>query len=303
MKKPKLGRTPDFIIIGAMKSATSTLHKQLSAQSGIFMSTPKEPNFFSDDPIYRRGLDWYKGLFREAEADDICGESSTHYTKLPDYPETLQRLKSAIANPKLIYVMRHPVERLISHYMHQWSEGVITCDINQAIDRYPELINYSCYHKQLAPFIDAFGREILMLIFFNDLKTSPQASLELIGGFIGVADPPSLRWNWQEGPDNVSEHRIRRFYGYELIVNSRPMEWIRRIFVPQKIRNRIKGHLTMGQRPELSESQLAKVTKVFDQDLRVLSEWLGFEVDCQNFNQASFLTECSVALSHTPRSK
>jgi len=303
MNKPMLGRTPDFIIIGAMKSATSTLHKQLSAQPGIFMSTPKEPNFFSDDPIYKRGLDWYSGLFSEAQADDICGESSTHYTKLPDYPETLQRLKSAIANPRLIYVMRHPVERLISHYMHQWSEGVITCDINQAIDRYPELINYSCYSKQLSPVIDVFGREALMLMLFNDLKVSPQASLELIGRFIGVADPATLRWNWHEGPDNVSKNRIRRFYCYELVVNSRPMEWIRRTFVPQKIRDRIKGHLAMGQRPQLSESQLAKVTKVFDQDLKLLSEWLGFEVNCQNFNQASFLTECSIELSHTPRSK
>jgi len=43
------GNLPDFIIIGAMKSATSTLHEQLRLQSGIFMSTPKEPNFFSDE--------------------------------------------------------------------------------------------------------------------------------------------------------------------------------------------------------------------------------------------------------------
>ncbi len=303
MSKTKLGRMPDFIIIGAMKSATSTLHKQLSAQPGIFMSIPKEPNFFSDDPIYKKGLDWYMKLFSEAQEDDICGESSTHYTKLPDYPETLQRLKTAIVNPRLIYVMRHPVDRLISHYMHQWSEGVIACDINQAVERYPELINYSCYSKQLAPVIDAFGRDALMLMLFNDLKTSPQESLERIGSFIGMADPGALRWNWQEGPDNVSKYRIKRFYGYELIINSRPMEWIRRTFVPQEIRDRIKGHLTMGQRPQLSESQLAKVTKVFDQDLKLLSKWLGLELNCRNFNQTSLLTECSIEASHTPRSE
>ena len=116
-------RLPDFIIIGAMKSATSTLHNQLSAQPGIFMSTPKEPNFFSDDEIYSRGLSWYKGLFSDAKPDDICGESSTHYTKLPDYPDTIARLKSAVPQPKLIYVMRHPIDRLVSHYIHQWSEG------------------------------------------------------------------------------------------------------------------------------------------------------------------------------------
>jgi len=283
----KLGRIPDFIIIGAMKSATSTLHKQLSAQRGIFMSTPKEPNFFSDDPIYKRGLDWYRGLFRKAEAGAICGESSTHYTKLPDYPHTIQRLKKAIPSPKLIYVMRHPVDRLISHYMHQWSEGVITCDINQAIDHYPELINYSCYSKQLAPFIDAFGKEALLPVFFGDLKSFPQVSLEAIGAFIGVEDPASLRWGWQNSQDNVSKNRIRRFYGSGLILNSKPMEWMRRAFVPKALRNYIKGYLTMGQRPSLSDQQLAKVTEIFDEDLKLLNNWFGIELTCLDFSDFS----------------
>lgn len=301
MNKP--GRLPDFIIIGAMKSATSTLHKQLNGQPGVFMSTPKEPNFFSDDPIYNRGLDWYQDLFCEAQEYDICGESSTHYTKLPDYPLTIERLKDAIPNPKLIYIMRHPVDRLISHYMHQWSEGVISCDIDKAIDRYPELINYSCYGKQLIPFLDTFGEQALLPVLFNDLKSSPQLSLEVIGRFLGISDRAGLQWDFKDGQDNVSRNRIRRFYGSELIINSRPMEWIRRTFVPQKIRDRIKGHLTMGQRPQLSESQLAKVTKVFDQDLKLLSKWLGLELNCRNFNQTSLLTECSIEASHTPRSE
>jgi len=283
----KTGRLPDFIIIGAMKSATSTLHKQLSVQPGIFMSTPKEPNFFSDEPIYRRGLDWYRGLFSAAQDDAICGESSTHYTKLPDYPQTVERLKDAIHNPKLIYVMRHPVDRLISHYIHQWSEGVINCDINKAIDRHPELISYSCYGKQMAPFVEAFGEESLMPVFFNDLKFSPQFSLETIGKFIGVSDSASLNWDEQSGRDNVSKNRIRRFYGSELIINSTFMTWLRQTVIPQAVRDRIKGHLTMGRRPQLSDSQLAKVTEIFDQDLKRLTGWFGFELTCLDFNDFS----------------
>ena len=294
-------KLPSFFIIGAMKSATSTLHSQLAVQLGIFMSTPKEPNFFSDDAIYKRGLGWYRGLFNEAADNAICGESSTHYAKLPDYPHTIQRLKEAIPNPKLIYVMRHPVDRLISHYIHQWSEGVISCDINQAIDHYPELTNYSCYGKQLTPYIEMFGNEALMPVFFHELKLSPQGSLEAIGEFIGVPDPASLRWRWEIGQDNVSKNRIRQFRGYELVVNSRLMEWIRRTFVPQVIRDGIKGYLTMGQRPQLSDSQLAKVTDIFDRDLRLLNNWLGFELNCRNFNQMSFLTGQATEQSHAPK--
>lgn len=276
-------RLPDFIIIGAMKSATSTLHNQLSAQSDIFMSTPKEPNFFSDDGIYSRGLSWYTGLFSGASAKDICGESSTHYTKLPDYPDTIQRLKAAIPRPKLIYVMRHPIDRLISHYMHQWSEGVISCDINQAIDRYPELINYSCYGMQISPYLQEFGSEAVLPLFFDDLKNNKDKALNRVGEFIGCTEP--LIWIDDLAKDNVSSQRIRRFYGYKFLVNSRPLTWVRRTFIPQRLRDRVKRQFTMQQRPEIAAIQRKRVTEIFDRDLKIVGDWLGVELTCDNFNK------------------
>jgi hypothetical protein len=278
-------RLPEFIIIGAMKSATSTLHNQLSAQPGIFMSTPKEPNFFSDDKVYSQGLGWYSGLFSDADLKDICGESSTHYTKLPDYLDTIQRLKTAIPQPKLIYVMRHPVDRLISHYMHQWSVGVISCDLNQAIDRYPELINYSCYGMQVTPYLKEFGSEAVLPLFFDDLKKYKDKALNRVGEFIGCTKP--LTWIDDLTQDNQSSQRIRRFFGYELLVNWKPMVWVRKNLIPQSLRNRVKKQFTMQQRPEISAIQLARITKIFDRDLKVVSEWLGVELTCENFKQAS----------------
>ena len=84
-----MSRGPDLIIIGAMKCATSTLHDQLARQPGLFMSVPKEPNFFSDDAQYARGFAWYTSLFADARPGTIRGESSTHYTKLPTLPNTV----------------------------------------------------------------------------------------------------------------------------------------------------------------------------------------------------------------------
>ena len=278
-------RLPDFIIIGAMKSATSTLHNQLSAQPGIFMSTPKEPNFFSDDDIYSRGLTWYTGLFHDANPGDICGESSTHYTKLPDYPDTISRLKSAVPQPKLIYVMRHPIDRLVSHYMHQWSEGVISCDINRAIDRYPELINYSCYGMQLQPYLEAFGSDALLLLQFEDLKKNKDKTLERIGEFLGLRK--TFHWVDSLDRDNVSSQRLRRFPGYEILVNSKPMSWIRRNLVPQSVRDRIKKKLSMQQRPEISPDQYQRLMDIFDRDLKMLSNYLGVEITCASFEAKS----------------
>lgn len=276
-------RFPDFIVIGAMKSATSTLHNQLSAQPGIFMSSPKEPNFFSDDKVYSQGLDWYSGLFNEAVAENICGESSTHYTKLPDYPQTIQRLKAAIPQPKLIYVMRHPVDRLISHYMHQWSEGVISCDINQAIDRYPELVDYSCYGMQITPYLQEFGSDAVLPLFFDNLKNSKDKALNRVGEFIGCTEP--LTWIDDLTQDNQSSQRIRKFYGYELLVNWKPMAWVRKNLIPQSFRNRVKKQLIMQQRPQISDVQRERITEIFNRDLKIVGDWLGVELSCDSFNK------------------
>ena len=278
-------RMPDFIIIGAMKSATSTLHNQLSAQSGVFMSTPKEPNFFSDDDIYSQGIGWYSGLFSDSDVEDVCGESSTHYTKLPDYANTIRRLKAAIPRPKLIYVMRHPVDRLISHYMHQWSEGVITCDINQAIDRYPELINYSCYGVQITPYLEEFGRKAVLPFFFDDLKNNKDKALNKVGEFIGCTKP--LIWFDDLALNNVSAQRIRKFYGYGLLVNSKPMAWLRKNLIPQTVRDRVKKQLTMQQRPEISDVQRKRITQIFDRDLKIVGDWLGVGLTCDSFKRTS----------------
>jgi hypothetical protein len=278
-------KLPDFIIIGAMKSATSTLHNQLSAQPGIFMSTPKEPNFFSDDEIYNQGLNWYTALFSDADTEQICGESSTHYTKLPDYPETIQRLKAAIPMPKLIYVMRHPIDRLISHYMHQWSEGVISCDINQAIDRYPELVDYSCYGMQISAYFEAFGSKSVLPLFFEDLKANKNKSLNRVGEFIGLTEP--LIWVDDLAQDNVSSQRIRRFYGYELLINSKPMAWLRKALIPQRVRDRVKQQLSMQRRPEISSAQLARITEIFDRDLQTVGDWIDVQLTCENFNKVA----------------
>ena len=104
-----MGRLPDFIVIGAMKCATSSLHNRLAAQPGFFMTEPKEPCFFSDDEVWAKGIEWYEGIFADAPEGARCGESSTHYTKLPTYPKTVDRMRRHVPDARLVYVMRSTV--------------------------------------------------------------------------------------------------------------------------------------------------------------------------------------------------
>ncbi len=272
---------PDFIIIGAMKSATSTIHTQLELQPGVFMTTPKEPCFFSDDAEHAKGEAWYDSLFEQAQANDICGESSTHYTKLPDHPHTIERMSKRLENPKLIYVMRHPIERLISHYIHQWTQNVFTCEINQAIDDYEELTAYSCYAMQIEPYIKQFGSENILPIFNERLRQNSQKQLERISDFIGYKG--AMKWQDNTASQNVSHERIREFPGYSWLVDSKFMTQLRQNLVPQSIRDKIKGQFRMKDRPIIDETHIKKVTASFDQDLAKLGHWFDVELTCENY--------------------
>lgn len=276
---------PDFIIIGAMKSATSSLQKQLVNQRGIFMCTPKEPNFFSDDDQYAKGMEWYSGLFAEAPGGSLLGEASTHYTKLPTYQHTVERLKKQLPDTRFVYVMRHPVDRLVSHYMHEWSTKIYNCGIREAISRYPELIAYSCYAMQIKPYFEAFGHDAILPVFFDRLVSEPQTELERICRFIGYQGQPI--WIEDMKPDNVSSERIRKFPFYELLVESGPATWLRRRFIPQNVRDAVKEKLRMKKRPLLDEEDRLRLEMLFDQDLLQLGEWLGISLACQNFKKTT----------------
>jgi len=264
---------PDFVIIGAMKCGTSTLHAQLAAQKQFFMSEPKEPNFFSNDEIYAKGEDWYRGLFAKASEGAIKGESSTHYTKLPTYPKTIERLAALIPDAKFIYVMRDPVERLVSHYIHEWSQGVITCSIDEAIEKYPELIEYSRYAYQLEPWIARFGKARILPVSFEQMAAEPDAELKRVAAFLGVEG--EVKWRDDQGAQNVSSQRIRKFPGYALLVDNPVATGLRRTLIPQTFRKRIKSNLQMRERPELSMATRSRLAEIFSADLNALPPLIG----------------------------
>lgn len=277
-------RLPDFVIIGAMKCATSTLHDQLAMQPGIFLTSPKEPYFFSNEEVWKKGFDWYSSLFSGAAETDLCGESSTHYTKLPTYPQTVERMKRHIPNAKLIYVIRHPVDRLISHYIHDWSENKISESINDAIHSHADLINYSRYAMQLKPFLDAYGANQVLLVFFERLIATPQEELERICSFLGHPIAPT--WHVDHAT-NVSERRLRKSALRDFVVWNSLVTKLRRSLVPKTIRELLKEPWRMKERPQVSDANRQWLESIFDEDLAELSKWIGTSINCQNFKDTA----------------
>ncbi|MEE8155749.1 MAG: sulfotransferase domain-containing protein [Phycisphaerales bacterium] len=275
-------RLADFIIIGAMKCATSTLHEQLARQPGLFMSTPKEPNFFSDDEQWGRGLQWYGSLFAAVPDDAMCGESSTHYTKLPTYPDTIRRMQETFQRPvKLIYIMRDPIERLVSQYIHEWSQRIISEPIDDAIRAHPELVQYSRYASQIAPYLNTFGSEAVLPVFFERLLASPQVELARVCRFIGYRERPC--WFAEDAQKNASNQRRRSNSVRDAILDAPMLAALRRRLVRRSWRDRIRRLWVTQDRPTISLPQCRRLRAIFDEDLVQLGDWLGLELSCDNF--------------------
>ena len=231
-------RLPSFVIIGAMKSATSTLYEQLSRQPGIFLPQLKEPNFFSNDEQYSLGIEWYSALFKEADASDILGEASTHYTKLPTYPKTISRMRNWLNEPRLIYVMRDPVDRLVSQYIHQWSQGEIQCGLEEAIIRHPSSSPTAVMRSSFSPLSKLTDKKSILPVFFDRLVAEPQSELERVCKFIGYKGEP--KWDDELSRRNVSSERVRKFPLYDLVVENPVSAKLRRALVPKALRTKIR---------------------------------------------------------------
>jgi hypothetical protein len=271
---------PDFIVIGAMKSATSTLHDQLSRQDGFFLSTPKEPCYFSDDDVFAQGDDWYRSLFADAAGSDLCGESSTHYTKLPRHPLTVDRIAAHPSTPKFIYMLRHPVDRLVSHYVHDWSFNVVPDTIGAAIAANPDFVDFGRYAHQIRPYVERFGRERIHIVLFEHLLADPQRVLNDIGAFLG--HDGELRWHEIEAA-NVSSARMRSSPWRDRLLDNKAVATARRALVPKSARERVAGLWQMKDRPELPDALRAELEERFDEDLADLSGLLGLELTCESF--------------------
>ena len=255
---------PDFLIIGAMKCGTSTLQAQLAHQPGVFMTTPKEPNYFSDDPVFAKGQAWYEALFAEAAPDDLKGEASTHYTKLPTHPETIARMRVVLTTPRLIYMIRDPMSRAISHYIHGWSEGRFGPDAAEAFRQTPELVEYGCYGMQIAPYVEAYGADRIHLTSLEQVNADPEAEFGRIAAFLGL--PEGTVWIHDLPAQNVSARRVRRLPLQGLLIDNPVATALRRALVPKSIRSRVRAQRTLADRPEIPPDLQVRLESRFLED-------------------------------------
>jgi hypothetical protein len=184
-----------------MKAGTTSLWRYLESHPDIFVARDKEPNFFTTNGNWHLGLDWYESLFAGVAGERAIGEASTAYSKHPKFSGAAERIAKHLPNARLIYVMRHPLERMVSHYNHMASKGMERRPIDDALLEDPHYLQVSRYAAQMEQYLRFFPREQLHLVTTESLRDDRVAAIQAVYRFLGVDH------QWQDPIFEVAYHR------------------------------------------------------------------------------------------------
>ncbi len=184
----------DFMIVGAQKSGTTTLAYLLSQHPDVSFCHDKEPAFFNRYPDWRERLDDYHRLY-QFQPGRRTGEASTMYSFLPEFKETSDRIRDYNPEMRIIYLMRDPVERIVSHYAHRYVRGRVAGRVGGQVLQDPTYVNRSRYHWQVSPYLRCFGKDQVRLLIFEEFLKEPAA------GMASVCDFLDLKFDFYKGRD------------------------------------------------------------------------------------------------------
>jgi Sulfotransferase domain len=177
---------PNLIIIGAGKCGTTSLHQYLSEHPDIFMSHQKELQFFQLEDWEAR-LGWYEAQF--PVDSPVRGEASPIYTMYPFVEDVPRRIHSVVPDAKLIYLVRDPVDRLLSHYVEHRALRVEMRPFGEVLadtDPRNECMTASRYATQLEQYLEWFPMSNLLVLEQDELRVDRRDALRRIFAFLDV---------------------------------------------------------------------------------------------------------------------
>lgn len=268
------GHRPDFLIVGAQKSGTTSLFSYLEERTGFLGSKPKEVHYFDREDNFAKGDDWYHSHFIKRP-----GQKGLIFEASPEYlsrAKVAPRLKAYNSNLKIIILLREPISRAYSAWnmYRQWSDdGVVPWAIandqhgreespiyrtffkngcpsftdyvqmemdlieKEDFEEEPNLLRRGLYKQQIERYVDLFGWDKVLVLGFNELKNDSGSVIRKCYEFLGVPYRAST---------SVDEKEVKNKRSY-----------------PSKI----------------SPSDLEFLQKFYDQPNKELFEYLGFEPD------------------------
>lgn len=268
---------PNFLIVGAEKAGTTTLARMLAQHPDIFMCEPKEPRFFTDHN-WDKGVQWYENLFEDAEGYKAIGEASPAYTWGSDLVP--KRIYETLGDIKYIYIVRHPVERMISHYrhalFHRWvPQGTA---LEDAIKIKPGLKKCSSYYWQIERFLPYTKKEQWHVLSLENLRSNPQTEVQKIFSFLEVDE--NIRCELGRANVTAEKKQLPQWYLHmkKRLKASQTIQKIIQTPLFQKKNKDALAKILMGrqiEKPVMTEQQQQEYEREFFEDVQKFSEFTG----------------------------
>jgi hypothetical protein len=292
---------PNFLIIGAAKSGTTAIYTYIKQHPDIFMSSPKELRYFSYRGPYPEGLDEkyiHKGVttfeeyiahFSEVKDEKIIGEASPMYLYVPG---TAERIHAVIPNVKLFAILRNPIDRAFSAYMHairDWLEP--SSSFKMALEKEQErieagwgilwhYIKAGFYYEQLNRYYEIFDPCQIKVVLYNDLVKTPGELMKSIFDYLEV-DPNFI-------PDMIAKPNVSGFpknskfhkFMYRLFMQDNIIKHVGRKLFSESFRRRVMVNMRLinlekrsmpddirKQLKDLFVDDIRKLENLIDRDL------------------------------------
>ena len=281
----KLKILPNFIIVGAPKAGTTSRYHYLSEHPQVFMSTPKEVNFFSSKEIIEQGL-YYKShliekwseyleLFKEAGDRKAIGEGSVSYLF---YPHTPEKIKEKLADVKIIILLRNPTKRAFSHYLMDYRMGLVSESFEQIIYKknnsildklhYQQYVELGMYYQQVKRYLDTFGNDQVKVFLQEDLRYRQKDVIRDLYRFLDLNDY-ELQKSGQEHnsftmPKNKFIHGL-----YSSIFIRTIASFLFRDTVKEKVKDLL---FERKKKPKLEENTRNYLYDIYHDDLKKLEK-------------------------------
>ncbi|MFZ6011973.1 MAG: sulfotransferase family protein [Bacteroidota bacterium] len=304
MSSKKHDLIPDFLIIGAGKSGTTSLDNYLKQHPQIFVPSVKEPNFFGyentkiedfkgnqEEINHYRGsvtdLQTYLDLFKNAAPRQVKGETSNTYMYHPEAPA---RIKHYNPDMKLIAVLRQPAGRLYSRFLHLARENRLpTAEFKDCLNKNTiwwqrnDLIKEGFYFRNLKSYYELFPKENIRVYLYEEFNDKTEEVLKDIYRFLGVDEnyktDLSVKYN-QSG--FIKNKFLDNIYGQRGLIN----KTVKAIF-PKSVIEKLKGNVALQRKlndlrgknlakPKLDPEIRYKLThEVYGEDIQNLQELIG----------------------------
>lgn len=278
---------PDFFLLGAAKCGTTSLHDYLRQHPELFLPYVKELNVFdTDEEQFAAEIDRYHTYFSEA-GERIAGEATPSYFRHVDVVAPRMRRLYGDAPPRFLLLLRDPVARAYSHYLHNVSEGREPLSFEaalQAEQAHPQskwrawkgYFADGVYADALAQWFEVFPRERFLILLSHNLARHPEEVLQRIFRFLKVDPEVSIDTGKRLNQTGEQQSRMLGQLLGRMPVDA--LEWVRQ-WIPKPIRLRIEQFIrrrsTGSDRPTLNPALEHKLRQRYDPHIQQLATLIG----------------------------